>query len=125
MQHKAQIWRFLLLPLFFGILLGPATLTALTWTSVNLILTFALIFAAVATYYFVMPLRWYIAGLGALTVAFPPYPYLIDFDTAGRIVIRGADIYFPGPLYSLVAFSLALLCFKSIFWILSSVLRPA
>jgi hypothetical protein len=125
MQNKAQIWRFLLLPLFLGILLGPATLTALTWTTVNFIVTFILILAAVATYYFVMPLRWYIAVLAALTIAFPPYPYLIDFNEAGQIVIRGADMYFPGALYSIVAFSLALLCFKSIFWILSGVRRPA
>ncbi|MGB9109182.1 MAG: hypothetical protein WCC39_10905 [Telluria sp.] len=125
MQNKSQIWRFLLLPLFLGILLGPATMTALTWTSVDFIVTYALILAVVATYYFVMPLRWYIVVLAALTIALPPYPYLTDFNEVGQIVIRGADMYFPVALYSLVAFSLALLCFKSIFWILSSVRRPA
>ena len=125
MQNKKNIWRFLLLPLFLGILLGPATLTALTWTTVNFVITFVLILATVAAYFSVMPLRWYIAVLASLTIAFPPYPYLIDFNEAGQIVIRGGDAYFPGALYSLVVFSLALLCFKSIFWILSGARRPA
>jgi hypothetical protein len=121
MQNNVQIWRLLLLPLFFGILMGPATLTALTWTSVNFIVTFALILAVLAVYYLVRPLRWYVAVLAALAVAFPPYPYLIDFNSAGNIIIRGTDMYFPSVLYSFVAFSLSLLCFKSIFWILSGI----
>lgn len=94
MQNRVPGWRILLIPFLLGVLLAPATLTALTWTAINLEVTFGLILVTVFVYFFAAPWKWCPAVLAALTIAVPPYPYLVDFSESGKIIMRSSDIYF-------------------------------
>jgi hypothetical protein len=116
MQNKRNIWRSLLLPLPIGLLLAPATLTALAWTPLNFLIASVTIIGSVILGIWYKKLRWVIATVVALITAIPPYPYWLQFDNGGHIVLSG-HVYFPDPVYSVVVLVIAMGCFKVIFWI--------
>ena len=74
------------------IILAPSVLSALVWTSVNLIIILPVVIVALSLFRFrLKAIVWVCNAATAALISFPPYPYWISFDEAGHIKFAAMD----------------------------------
>ena len=103
-----------------AVLLAPAYVMALVYTSLNFVVAVAAILLVVLCSRFRLA-RWWLAVFGALLIAVPPYPFWAFTNNQGGWFLN----FFPGftlhtaPIGTFcIYFVLALAMFGVLFWVL-------
>jgi hypothetical protein len=103
-----------------AVLLAPAYVMALVYTSLNFVVTAAAIFLVVLCSR-LRRTRWWLAVLGALLIAVPPYPFWAFTNNRGGWFLHffhGFTLHTVPISTSCICFVLALALFGVLFWAL-------
>lgn len=102
------------------LLLVPGLLMTLAWGgTLNLEVAVAAIAVTIAVAIWLPKVRWLVAGIAALLIAVPPFPYWTNWDeTRGQYLHFFHGFTLNGELITrfAVVFAVAMLLFATMFW---------
>lgn len=121
MQNNKLWIRLLIGCLALTIMLIPPFITAMVWTTINLIIAIiAISFTVVSTFIFPR-IRWLLALVSAIIIAIPPYPTWIFWSpqTGWRLGLS-LSVLSSSIVGSVISLVMELMCFAGLFWAFNS-----